>query len=67
MGWEIEFSYGSTNCRGVTILVGKNIFCEINNIDRDGQGRFILLDCKDNDVQHILVSLLCYSNVIFLF
>ena len=39
------------------ILISKSISCEINTIERDDQGRFLLLDCKVNDVQYILINL----------
>ena len=45
--WDgpIFFQHGKSNSRGVAILVTKNIDFEVNTIDRDDYGRFLLIDC----------------------
>ena len=46
--WEgrIEFSHGSSNSRGVAILMTKNLQVDITSVLRDSSGRFLLLQCN---------------------
>ena len=47
-GGEIKFSHGDYNARGTAILIPKNLGLnlEIENTETDGEGRFIIMNCK---------------------
>ena len=55
--WDgpIFFQHGKSNSRGVAILVTKNIDFEVNSIDRDDYGRFLLIDCSIFGSKYILL------------
>ena len=50
---KIEFSHGTTNARGVMTLVTNDIPIKVKNIQRDDQGRFLMLDCVIDDSEFI--------------
>ena len=54
---EIFFSHGESNCRGVAILVSKNLDVNIDSITIDTEGKFLLLDCRISNIKYILVNL----------
>ena len=57
--WDgpIFFRHGKSNSRGVAILVTKSIDFEVNTIDRDDNGRFLLIDCSIFGSKYILVNI----------
>ena len=52
----IEFSYGTTNSRGVAILLSHSMQITIKDIIRNKDGRFLLLDCLISDTHYIAVN-----------
>ena len=59
--WENEwggkgiFSHGNTQSRGILILMNKQLYKSISNIYKCTQGRYIILDLKQNDQTITLV------------
>ena len=49
-GGSIIFDHGDTNSRGVCVLIAKNCSCQAKNVERSGDGRFIICDIMENDV-----------------
>ena len=56
MEWNLIFSHGESNSRGVAILTGKDLELKINLQIFDNEGRFILLDCCVKEISYILVN-----------
>ena len=54
---NIYFSHGNTNSRGVAIIIDKNIDCEILNIIRDKEGRYIIINCKLVEKHILLINI----------
>ena len=57
--WEskILFSHGESNARGIAILISKQLDVKINEVKRDINGRFILIDCTISDNKYIIVNI----------
>ena len=57
--WDgrIEFSHGNSNCRGVAILITKNVPIDISSVFRDNDGRFLLLQCNYGTYPLTIVNL----------
>ena len=49
-GGKIIFSHGTTAARGVAVLVAKDFYQYITNITTDDEGRIIIFDIKQDDV-----------------
>lgn len=56
-GGQIIFSHGTSNARGVAIMIKNNISMKINKIEIDTHGRYIFLDCEIDSLQILLVNL----------
>ena len=57
MASKIEFSHGTTNARGVMILITDNIPLKAQNTQTDDQGGLLIVDCEIDDSEFILVNL----------
>ena len=44
MGWKSDFSHGSTNSKGVMILINPKLDCKIKKVIEDKDGRYIIAD-----------------------
>ena len=55
-GQHIEFSHGTPGSRGVAILFDNEHEYEILNIDKDSDGRFLLIDVNIEDQNFILIN-----------
>ena len=57
--WESKtfFSHGESNARGVAMLISKQLDVKINELKRDINGRFILIDCTISENKHIIVNI----------
>ena len=57
--WEghILFSHGSSNQRGVSILIEKNLEYVIHTTLQDTEGRWIIVDCTIKSLRLCLVNL----------
>ena len=51
------FSHGTCGSRGVAILIPKNMSITVNNKITDDNGRLIILDCKIDDENFVLVNI----------
>ena len=56
-GQDIEFCHGTSQSRGVAILFDKNYDYEILNVQRDFDGRFLLLDILIENQPFVLVNI----------
>lgn len=56
-GGEIVFSHGSRKSRGVAIMLDKSYDYEIKTVERDEEGRFLLLDINIENKSLILVNI----------
>ena len=54
---NIEFSHGTTNSRGVAILLPDSMQIIIEDIIRDNAGKFLLLDCLISETHYIIVNI----------
>ena len=54
---QVEFSHGLSTARGVAIMLPNNIDYTVNDTVRDGDGRFLLLDCNVDGHNLILVNI----------
>ena len=61
--WEAEwggkalFSHGSTNSKGVMILINPKLDCKIEKVIADKDGRYIIADILLNQVRILLVNI----------
>lgn len=53
-GGDIWFAHGSTQSRGVAVLVKKNIPVSVENIKADLDGRLLIMDVKIGEIKLIL-------------
>ena len=56
-GEQIYFSNGTTQARGVMILIRKEANCEVNKVIKNTVGRFIALDITHGETRFSLVNL----------
>ena len=56
-GKHIEFSHGTHNCKGVAILFDNEHEYEILNMEKDDDGRFLLVNVVTEDQNFILVNI----------
>ncbi|KAL9989297.1 hypothetical protein ACROYT_G003831 [Oculina patagonica] len=56
-GGKVFFSHGSTNSKGVMILINPKLDCKIENCITDNNGRYIILDVSFDDSHIILVNI----------
>ena len=54
---DVYFSHGTSNSRGVAILIPKGINILIHNVTRDNSGRYIILDATIDDNQMTLINI----------
>ena len=52
----IEFSHGSTNAKGVAVLLSSGLDIEISNVKKDTDGRFLLLDCIISEHSYVIIN-----------
>ena len=55
-GSRAYFAHGTSNARGVAILFSPQTKVTIKNIDRDSDGRYIIISCILNDHSFLLVN-----------
>ena len=55
-GSKIYFSNGSQNARGVAVLLNRNLNVQIHMVDRDDQGRYIVLYVTLNKSKWLLIN-----------
>lgn len=55
-GGDIWFSHGSTQSKGVAVLVSKRVPLEVLEVQSAFEGRFLLLDVKINNINFILTN-----------
>ena len=61
--WEAEwggkaiFSHGSTNSKGVMILLNPKLDCKIEKVIEDKDGRYIITDIFLNQIRIVLVNI----------
>ena len=53
----VKFSHGSTNSKGVAILISFQLDIVISDIVKDNNGRFLLLDCTISESRYIIVNI----------
>ena len=51
------FSHGESNARSIAILISKQLDVKINEVKRDINGRFILIDCTISENKYIIVNI----------
>ena len=56
---EIFYSHGSSNSRGVAILIDRKYDIETISIERDQNGRYIIIHCKIHNTHIVLVNIYC--------
>ena len=56
-GGKVFFSHGTTNSKGVMILINPNLDCKVEKCILDNSGRFIILDVALEDAHIILVNI----------
>jgi exonuclease III len=56
-GAEIIYSHGSSSSRGVAILFPQNLEYKVQNIVKDNNGRFIIVELIIDDTRFVLVNL----------
>ena len=57
MGRKSAFSHGSTNSKGVMILINPKLDCKIKKVIADKDGRYIIADIFLNQVRILLVNI----------
>ena len=61
--WEVEWggkalsSHGSTNSKGVMILINPKLECKIEKVIADKDGRYIIVDIFLNQIRILLVNI----------
>ena len=50
------FSHGTSNSRGVATMIPKDMNVKVNNIRRDSNGRFLILEVLIEDACYVLVN-----------
>ena len=63
--WNIEFiiSGNSTNSRGVAILINKTFEYKVESINKDSEGRYIMLNITiNNSIPMLIVNLYGHNN-----
>ena len=57
--WDgtIEFSHGASNSRGVAVLISRKINFNITNIERDNDGRILLLNCTVSELNIVILNI----------
>ena len=56
-GGKVFFSHGTTNSKGVMILINPKLDCKVEKCISDNNGRFIILDVALEDSHIILVNI----------
>ena len=56
-GGKMFFSNGESNCRGVAICTRRDLDIQINKIQKDEKGRFIIIDSVVNEKPLLLVNI----------
>lgn len=56
-GGKMINSFGETNARGVSFLVGRNVECEIVRQARDDEGRYVVIEIKHNEKEIVIAGL----------
>ena len=56
-GGKVFFSHGTTNSKGVMILINPKLDCKVEKCILDNSGRFIILDVALEDTHIILVNI----------
>ena len=54
---KIYFSHGTSNSRGVCIIVPKKLVPYITKTSQDNEGRYIILDSEINGTRYILINI----------
>ena len=65
-GWngDIYHSYSdSVHCKGVCILIRKNINCKVISSFTDSEGRFLLINVNINDLVYTICNVYCPTSV----
>lgn len=55
-GGRIFFANGTSSSRGVCILCKKNLRLKMIFLDKDPEGRFLILDATINDIEYLIVN-----------
>jgi len=55
-GYNCYFAHGTTESKGIATLIPKSLCAHVNNVIRDREGRFLLLDVLLNDVNYVLLN-----------
>jgi len=56
-GGEIIMAYGSSNSRGVAIIVKKNVDCTIHSKILDPSGQFVIIKTEIKDKMYALINI----------
>ena len=56
-GGEIIMAHGSSNSRGVAILVKKNVDCTIHSKILDPSGQFVIIKTEIKDKMYVLINI----------
>lgn len=54
--YKAFFSHWKSNARGVATIIPKNLLCHIINLERDKEGRFLLVQLNLDDVVYSLLN-----------
>ena len=57
--WEIFFSSGGSNCKGVATFIPKSMNYKINEVNSDPNGRYLAINITINNVTYCLIN--CYA------
>ena len=56
-GAECYFSHGTTDSRGVAIMIPKSLNATVKNVVPDNEGRFLLIDVMINNTSYIILNI----------